>query len=278
MKTKNPEGKTAIVTGAAGAIGGEIASLLDRSGMSLALADINVDGMNRLAARLSREPLIVECDITRKEDAAALAAAAEKRFGAIHALVNNAGIIFPSLFEDAQYPDIEKQIAVNLMGTIYLTKESVPALKRAGGGAIVTISSLAGIVPETYSSIYTATKFALRGLNLSLGLELAKHNISVSTVFPDSVDTPMLAYEAAHGGSPLTFLNPPQPPAAVARAVLRALREGRPEYCVPASQGFACRLAMCFPGIIHAVWPRLEKTGEKKKLEFIRSHGIGDNK
>lgn len=276
MKRKNLEGKTAILTGAAGAIGGEIATLLDRSGMSLALADINVDGMNRLAERLSRKPLIFECDITRKEDSAALVAAAEKRFGAVHALVNNAGIIIPALFEDAQYPDIEKQIAVNLMGTIYLTKACVPALKLAGGGAIVTISSLAGVIPETYSSIYTAAKFALRGLNLTLGLELARHNISVSTVFPDSVDTPMLKYEAAHGGSPLTFLNPPQPPAAVARAVLRALREGKPEYCVPPSQGFACRLAMLFPGIIPVVWPRLENAGRKKKLEFIRKHGLGD--
>ncbi|MHA1337066.1 MAG: SDR family oxidoreductase [Promethearchaeota archaeon] len=94
-----------------------------------------------------------------------------EKYNKIDYLINTVGIIIPSLFENANYDDILKQININLIGTIQCTKEIIPYLKNSGGGQIITISSLAGIVPETYSSIYTATKFALRGLNLTLNLE-----------------------------------------------------------------------------------------------------------
>ncbi len=156
------------------------------------------------------------------------------------------------------------------MGAINCLKEIIPIMKNRGGGHAITISSLAGIVPETYSSIYTATKFALRGLNLTLNLELKEYDIVTSAIFPDSVDTPMLEFEATHGGSPLTFLDDPIPPRDVAEAVLTAILKDKVEVCVPRSQGILSKFIMCFPKLVQRIWPKFEEKGEKKKQEYLK--------
>jgi len=137
-------------------------------------------------------------------------------------------------------------------------------------GHIVTISSLAGLVPETYSSIYTASKFALRGFFLTLAIELRKHNIKVSTIFPDSVDTPMLKYEASHGGSPLTFLSNAQSPEKIVQAVIKAIEKNRPEIYSPASTGIFSKIIMCWPWLVTKLWPLLERLGEKNRKSYMK--------
>ncbi len=278
MKENALRDKTVIITGAAGGIGAETAALLDRHGANLVLADINVPGLKKTAKALSRPALAIQCDITRKDDIKKLIAQARKQFGTIDILVNNAGIIIPSLFENTGYRDIEKQVSINLMGPIFFTREIVPEFIKNGSGHIVTISSMAGIVPETYSSIYTATKFALRGFSLTLALELKRHNIGVSVIFPDSTDTPMLRFEAAHGGSPLTFLSTPQKPADIAQAVLRAITHKKLEQYVPYSSGFFSKLLMCVPRAVIALWPVLEKSAEKKKAAYQQHHNITETR
>ncbi len=259
------KGMVAIITGAAGGIGSATARLLHGRGMKLVLADTNSRLLGALASGLGPEHLPLVCDITKPSDVRSMVKKALRRYGRIDVLVNNAGIIFPNLFENCSYQEIEKQIAVNLMGPITCAKEVIPVMKEQGGGSIVTVSSLAGIVPETYSSIYAATKFALRGFNLTLRLELKRYKIYASAVFPDSVNTSMLKYEMSHGGSPLTFLNAPQSPDMIARAVYRAISGKKAEICVPASTGFFSKLLMAFPSLVMMIWPRLERMGQKKK-------------
>lgn len=266
---KNLSGKTAVVTGAAGGIGTEVAKLFDRLGVQLVLTDINQAGLEKTAQLLSRAPLTFVCDITKPDEVQGLMAAAVKRFGTVDILVNNAGIIVPSLFENCTYEEIERQVRINFMGAVTCSREVIPVM-RSHGGHIVTVSSMAGLVPETYSSIYTATKFALRGFNLTLGIELRKHKIGVSTIFPDSVATPMLRYEASHGGSPLTFLNPPQPPALVAQAILKAIVKRKVEVYVPTSTGVVSKAMMCWPWAVTKLWPVLEYLGERKKPGFAK--------
>ncbi len=268
MNIDNLSGKTAVVTGAAGGIGAEITRLLGELEMNLVLSDIDRPGLEQLARSLPLEPLAVPADITDRKQVKDLFLRAEQRFGAVHVLVNSAGIIRPALFEYASYEDIDLQVNVNLTGVINVTREAIPFLKKSAPSHIVTISSLAGIVPETYSALYTAAKFALRGFGLTLNLELRRHSIRVSTIFPDSVDTPMLRYEAKHGGSPLTFLDPPHEAVDVARAVLKALKTGRSELYVPWSQALLSKLVMVFPWIVERLWPVLEKSGEKKKKAY----------
>ena len=96
--------------------------------------------------------MIIPCDLTKIEQVKNLISQTNSKYGTVDILINTVGIIIPALFENTNYSDIEKQINVNLLGKILCTKEVIPIMKDAGGGNIVTISSLAGIVPETYSS------------------------------------------------------------------------------------------------------------------------------
>lgn len=264
--------KTIVITGASGGIGSALARELESRGAKLVLADISFDGLKSLAACLTSKPLLIQCDITDRADVKALVESSLKNYSKIDILINNAGIIRPALFENCSYEDIDAQMKVNFMGAVNCTKEVVAAMISAKQGHIVTISSLAGLVPETYSSIYTASKFALRGFFLTLGIELKKHNIKVSTIFPDSVNTPMLKYEAAHGGSPLTFLSNAQSPEKIVRAVIRALEKNRPEICMPVSSGFFSRIVMCWPWLVTRLWPLLEGLGEKNKKIYQKKN------
>lgn len=257
--------KTIIITGASGGIGTALAKELDRRGANLVLADINLNGLKSLASDLKSGPLIVQCDITDRSDVKKLVEAAVNRSSKIDILINNAGIIRPALFENCSYDNIDAQMKVNFMGAVNCSKEVLAVMIPAKQGHVVTISSLAGLVPETYSSIYTASKFALRGFFLTLAIELRKHNIKVSTIFPDSVDTPMLKYEASHGGSPLTFLGDAQKPEKIVQAVIKSIEKGSPEICAPASTGIISRIIMCWPWIVTKLWPVLERMGEKNK-------------
>ncbi|MCX8124463.1 MAG: SDR family oxidoreductase [Spirochaetes bacterium] len=258
------EKQVAIITGAAGGIGRAITAQFVREKITCVLVDINKKALADMQKQYGDSVYAIDCDITDIKSVKSMIAKVIKKYGGIDILVNNAGIIEPNLFENTSYEEINRQIQVNCMGPIYCTFEALPYLKKSKRPAIVTIASLAGIVPETYSSIYTATKFALRGLFLTLHIELKK-KIHVATVFPDSVNTPMLQYEATHGGSPLTFLSKPQKPEDVAKAVVKALHTKKPEIVVPASQGFVTRFIMVFPRLVVKLWPILEKMGTKNK-------------
>ena len=180
-------------------------------------------------------------------------------FGTVDILVNTAGIIMPALFEDCSYEDIEKQLRINLMGAITCAKEVIPVMKRSGGGHIVTVSSMAGIVPETYSAIYTATKFALRGFSLTIGIELKKHGIGVSAIFP-VVATPMLK-QASHGGSPLTFLSAAGPSIVAGRPEGRLEEQGRVQSRLHGRVEGDHVLALA----VTKIWPVLEHLGNKNR-------------
>jgi len=262
--------KTIIITGASGGIGAALAKELDRRKSRLVLADIDLNGLKSLASSLTSDPLIFECDITDRASVKKLIESALVRFQKIDILINNAGIIRPGLFEGCSYEDIDAQMKVNFMGAVNCSKETVAVMIPAGQGHIVTISSLAGLVPETYSSIYTASKFALRGFFLTLAIELKKHNIIVSTIFPDSVDTPMLKYEASHGGSPLTFLGEAQSPQKIVQAVIKAIEKDSPEIYAPTSTAVFSKIIMCWPWLVTKLWPLLERFGEKNKKNHIK--------
>lgn len=263
MKTK-----IAIITGAAGGIGRAITSEFLKEKITCVLVDINKKALGDLEKNYGENVYGICCDVTDIKSVDSMIKKVIKKYGSIDILVNNAGVIEPNLFENASYDEIIHQIRVNLMGPINCTYKALPHLKKSKTPSIVTIASLAGIVPETYSSIYTATKFALRGFFLTLHLELKKHGIRVVTIFPDSVDTPMLHYEATHGGSPLTFLSTPQKPEKVAKAVVKALHSKKPEIVVPSSQGFLTRFIMVFPSLVTKLWPILERIGKKNKEKF----------
>lgn len=273
MKFKD---KVAIVTGAASGIGKAVIRMFADEGAKVVLADINEEGINTFAKELAAkgvDAMAVRTDVTKLEMVKDLLNKALQKHGRIDILHNNAGIILPNDIDAIDYKDIDRQIHINLYGIIYGTKEVIPIMKKQGSGHIVNTASLAGVVPEPGSSIYSATKFGIRGFSLGVRLELLHTGVSISTVLPDSVETPQLHYEATHGGSPMSFLDKPQTPEAVARAVKKAILKNKVEVYVPHSQGIVARLALMWPWIMPLLWPMLEKSGRKnldKKLQELK--------
>jgi short-subunit dehydrogenase len=266
----------ALVTGAAGGIGREIALLLDREGYRLVLVDVSESGLGRVAGELRRTPRCIATDITQLPNVQRIREEVLAAHGRLDVLVNNAGVVVTTPFEEASYEEIERELGVNYRSILYFMREFVPVMKARGGGSVVSNCSLGGILPLKEAPGYCGTKFGLRGFMLSQSLALRRFGIRVSTVYPTAVDTPMLRHEAVHGGSLMNFVSEPQRPAAVARAVLRAIRTGKREIAVPWSEGWLCKLLGAFPALIPLLLPILEPIARRNRRRYVAQRGLAD--
>ena len=138
-------------------------------------------------------------DVTSPADWATAVTLAEERFGKLDILVNNAGIgIPPRPLLDTADADHDRTMDVNLNGVRHGIRAAVPALRRAGGGSIVNISSIDGLVGVAGMSSYTASKFAVTGLTRSAALEFGRDGIRVNSVHPGVIHSPMVDQAPAH--------------------------------------------------------------------------------
>lgn len=185
------EGRVALVTGAARGIGEGIVRRFVAEGASVMATDL-LDGPGQaLAEELGPKVAFLHHDVTSRAGWATAIAATEQRFGKLDTLVNNAGVCLFSGFEHYSDEQIDTLIDVNLKGVILGCQEVIPAIERAGGGAIVNMSSADGIAGANAVSVYCATKFAVRGLTKALALELGPRNIRVNSIHPGGIYTPM---------------------------------------------------------------------------------------
>jgi NAD(P)-dependent dehydrogenase (short-subunit alcohol dehydrogenase family) len=190
------DGKTAIVTGAGSGIGAAIAHALAASGAVVFVSDLDGAKAGAVAEAIGTAGGQAHAATTDVADAAAveaLIARAEAKTGALHLLVNNAGIGGP-LAPVGDYPlDGWRQVmAVNLDGVFFGMRFAIPAMIRAGGGAIVNMASILGSVGFAGASAYTATKHALLGLTRAAALDHSKDGIRVNAVGPAFINTPLL--------------------------------------------------------------------------------------
>jgi NAD(P)-dependent dehydrogenase (short-subunit alcohol dehydrogenase family) len=193
VKPLDLHGKTAVVTGAASGIGRATALALARAGADLFICDINEPALHAPAAEaraLGRSVEVRLVDVSSKEQVRALADDVNKTAGSADILVNNAGVGVGGLFLDTPLENWEWVVSINLWGVVYGCHFFLPAMvKRARGGHIVNIASLAGLIPTPSLSAYAATKFAVVGLSESLRVELVPHRIGVTVVCPGFIDT-----------------------------------------------------------------------------------------
>lgn len=217
----NLDGKVAIVTGAAGGIGASTARMLAEAGALVVLTDRNQATGDEVARAIGPAACFVAHDVANVCDWKTVLAVAEDRFGPVSILVNNAGIATaPCSLEEMAEADYRQTIEVNQLSCFLGMKTVVSSMRQAGGGAIVNVSSVAGLKAERGSIAYTASKFAVTGMTKVAALDLAKDGIRVNSVHPGLVDTPMVRPE----GGPEAFA-----PILQFAAGLPIPRPGRPE-------------------------------------------------
>ena len=189
------KGKTVIVSGGAEGIGFAVAQAVGREGMNVVIADISSDTLATAEATLSEQGipvLALTADARSEADWDRVADAALGRFGAIHALMNNAGVGgggSSGPIEDHSAEDWRWTIDVNLLGVVFGMKSVVPHIKAAGGGWIVNVASMAGMNGFPYGGAYNATKLAVAGLSEGWSMELAPFGIHVAALCPGFVRT-----------------------------------------------------------------------------------------
>ena len=186
------DGGVALVTGAAGGIGAALAERLVREGSNIALVDRNAEGLEDLAARLrvrrpDRQVTAIVADLSQPDVPAEVVAQALAQHGRLTVLVNNAGVALAGRFEQVSIADVDWLLAINLRSVLAVTSAALPSL--APGAQITNISSLFGIVAPVGNSVYSASKFGVRGFSMALRTELAPRGIGVTTVYPGGIKT-----------------------------------------------------------------------------------------
>ncbi len=190
-------GKVAIITGGARGMGASHVRIFVNEGARVVFTDLNEEGGQALAAELGGNVKFVKQDVSKAADWENVVAEAEKTFGNINVLVNNAGISMnKSLFEISE-ADYRKIIDINQVSVFLGIKAVVSSMQKAGNGSIVNISSINGLVGGAIG--YTDTKFAVRGITKAAALQLASLGVRVNSVHPGVIETPMVTQGDAVG-------------------------------------------------------------------------------
>jgi NADP-dependent 3-hydroxy acid dehydrogenase YdfG len=187
-------GKVAAVTGAGSGIGQALAVELGRSGATLAISDVDLEGLAQTEERLKAIGAPVRADrldVTEREVFHAYADEINEHFGKVNQIYNNAGIAFTGDIEICQFKDIERVMDVDFWGVVNGTKAFLPHLIASGDGHIVNVSSLFGLMSMPGQAAYNAAKFAVRGFTEALRQEMTLngHPVKVTAVHPGGIKT-----------------------------------------------------------------------------------------
>lgn len=228
-------GRVAVVTGAASGIGRATCLRLAERGCEIAAADLDDVGLDALARELEAYDVRVSThrvDVASAPAMEAFATVVEELHGAVHILVNNAGVVVVSRFEEQRLEDLEWMVGVNYWGVVYGCHYFLPLLQRQDEAHIVNLSSLFGFLGLPSQSGYCATKAAVRALSESLWAELRGQGIGVTSIHPGCIDTGIVGAgriddASARGEIQGLFDRYGAPPDSVARAILRGIEKNK---------------------------------------------------
>ncbi len=184
-------GKAALVTGASGGIGADIARVLHGAGATVGLSGTREDPLNALAAELGERAHVLPCNLSDPEAVTALPKAAVEAMGSVDILVNNAGITRDNLFMRMSDEEWQSVIDVNLGATFRLCKGVLRGMMKARWGRIVNISSVVGATGNPGQGNYAASKAGMVGMSKSLAYEVASRGITVNAIAPGFIATAM---------------------------------------------------------------------------------------
>jgi 3-oxoacyl-[acyl-carrier protein] reductase len=184
-------GKTALVTGATGGLGGAIARALHAQGATVTLSGTRREALEALAAELGGRVHVAPCNLADKAEVEALVPAAEAAMGQLDILVNNAGVTRDNLFMRMKDEEWETVLAVNLSAAFRLARASLKGMMKRRYGRIVSVTSVVGVTGNPGQGNYAASKAGLIGMSKSLAQEVASRNITVNCVAPGFIRSPM---------------------------------------------------------------------------------------
>jgi 3(or 17)beta-hydroxysteroid dehydrogenase len=187
-------GKVAIVTGGASGLGRATAERLVREGARVVISDVNETLGKEAAAALGASARFLPHDVRDEQSWRTVMAETQRAFGALHVLVNNAGIVVVRSIEDTTVEELRRVLAVNLEGVFLGCKHAIPAMRAAGSGSIVNLSSTAGLVGTPPFAAYSASKGGVRLLTKTVAAHCLQlgYPIRCNSVHPGGMDTPMV--------------------------------------------------------------------------------------
>ena len=185
------KGKKALITGASGGIGGEIARTLHKAGADIAISGTRLESLNSLAEEIGSNSQIFQCNLNDPVAIDDLLKTASKKMGGIDILINNAGITRDNLFmrmSDQEWLDV---LNVNLTATMKLCKGMIRGMMKNRWGRIINISSVVGTTGNPGQANYAASKAGMVGMSKSLAFEVASRGITVNIIAPGFIETAM---------------------------------------------------------------------------------------
>ncbi|ASN05970.1 SDR family oxidoreductase [Virgibacillus necropolis] len=182
-------GKTAVVTGASSGIGAAVAEHLANEGANVVLAARRKDKLDGVVSKINGNAIAVVTDMAKKSDVDDLAKRAIEEFGQVDIYVNNAGAVLGSRIQDGQTENWDQMIDTNIKGVLYGINSTLPGMLERSSGHVVNIASVSGLEVNKVSAVYSATKFAVHALSMSLEKELARTGVRVTNISPGQVDT-----------------------------------------------------------------------------------------
>jgi len=266
--------KIIVVTGGAGGIGSAFARRAAANGARMVIVDLDEVRGQALVGDLPAgdgpaEHLFLRADLTIPEQIAGVLERINDRLGRIDVLVNNTGMTSTERFGDRSLASMERELLVNTLSPLYVTRLALPLLRRSADPRVITTVSLAGIFPQAETPIYCASKFALRGAMLSIAVDLRPEGIKVGSVLPSATDTRMLHMEAINGGNLLQFQDPPQAPSVVAKTMMSLLDRPRLEAYPKPRESYLVRAVMAVPNSLFFLLPFFEGKGIKGHQDYV---------
>jgi 3alpha(or 20beta)-hydroxysteroid dehydrogenase len=199
------EGKVALVTGGARGQGAAAARAFAAEGARVAIADILDDEGKAVAEELGDAAHYLHLDVSDESHWAGAVAETERLFGSLSVLLNNAGILKFGKIETSSVEDYRAVFDVNQLGVFLGMRAAIPALKRAGGGSIINVSSVEGLRGASGLVAYAASKFAVTGMTQVAAVELGSFGIRANSIHPGAIDTPMVREQGLEGVDMDTF-------------------------------------------------------------------------
>jgi 3-oxoacyl-[acyl-carrier protein] reductase len=184
-------GKTALVTGATGGIGGAIARALHKQGATVAISGTRRDALDQLASELKDRVHVLPCNLADKEQVEALVPQAEEKMEKLDILVANAGITKDNLFVQLRDEDWDSVIEINLTSTFRLSRAAMKTMMRRRFGRIIGITSVVGVTGNPGQGNYTAAKAGMIGMMKSIAKEYARRGVTANCIAPGFISTAM---------------------------------------------------------------------------------------